>query len=745
MNRTSRGKTRRPRTVKQPGRNATAQDPQTSDKKKIALLTRKLNEAVAQQTATSRELSRALEQQAAISRELRESLEQQTATSEVLEIIGHSTFDLQRVLERLLEKAVHLCGADRGFIFTQDGDVYRVAANYGHSAEFVEKIAKRYPISQDRGSASGRAILERRVVHIHDILADPEYRWAKDHHGEEEMHRTILAAPMLREDKIVGVIIIRRTRVEPFTEKQIALVTSFASQAVIAIENARLLNELSESLEQQTATSEVLGVISSSPGELEPVFQTMLSNATRLCEASYGALWLRQGGAFRAVALHGPLPVAFAEQLRSGVRRPSPTTGLGRVAKTGEPVHLHDLRAEQSYLDGDPISVAAADLGGIKTVVLVPMRKENEVVGAFAIYRQEVRPFTDKQIALVTNFASQAVIAIENARLLNELQDRTHDLQQSLEYQIAMSDVLKVISRSRFDLEPVLETVAETAARLCEAVYGAIFRRDGDVYRVAVAVGFSPEASTAARHFQEFLEKNPLVPGRGSVTGRVAIEGRAVHIIDSASDPEYTVVEATTIGKLRTQLGVPMLRDGCLIGVIVLARHQVEPFTEKQIELVTTFANQAVIAIENARLLNELRESLEQQTSTSDVLNIISRSPTDVQPVFKIIGERAERLCEAEVSLVSRVQGELIQLVFLHGVAEEGVEAVQRAFPMRQSDEWVMARAIRTSAVVHVPDLADARYEQRELARAGAYRSCLAVPMVREGLPVRVEAQVEPS
>src|SRR6516225_7562662 len=219
---------------------------------------------------------------ARLTRELNEAHEQQAATSEVLEIIGHSTFDLQRVLESLLEKAVRLCGADRGFIFTQDGDVYRFAANYGHSAEFVEKIAKRYPITQDRGSASGRAILERRVVQIPDILADPEYRWAKHHHGEEEMHRTILAVPMLREDKIVGVIVIRRTRVEPFTEKQTALVSSFAAQAVIAIENTRLLNELrhrtgdlTEALEQQTATSEVLRVISSSPGELEPVFNAL--------------------------------------------------------------------------------------------------------------------------------------------------------------------------------------------------------------------------------------------------------------------------------------------------------------------------------------------------------------------------------------------------------------------------------------------------------------------------------------
>jgi class 3 adenylate cyclase/putative methionine-R-sulfoxide reductase with GAF domain len=386
-------------------------------------------------------------------RERNEALEQLAATSEVLKAISRSTFDLQSVLEWLLEKAVHLSGADRGFIFTQDGDVYRIAASYGHSAEFNEFV-KQNPIRQDRRSATGRAVVKRGVVHIVDILEDSEYRWAEDlkgEHKEEEMHRTILAVPMLKENTIVGVITIRCVRVRPFTERQIELVKNFAPQAVIAIENTRLLSELRQSLEQQTATSEVLSIISSSPAELEPVFQAILANATRLCDAKFGTLGLYDGEAFRSAALYNVPPEYAEARQRQPVWRPPPRSGTAKMARTKQPVQIEDLRTSPGYMEGDSTIRATVDVGGARTLLLVPMLKDDALVGLIGIYRKEVQPFTDKEVALVQNFAAQAVIAIENARLLNDLNKLNQQLEQRVEDQVSE---IERMSRLRRFLPP---------------------------------------------------------------------------------------------------------------------------------------------------------------------------------------------------------------------------------------------------------------------------------------------------
>src|SRR5215467_3008854 len=359
-------------------------------------------------------------------------------------------------------------------------------------------------------------------------------------------------------------------------------------------ELAEAREHLAEALEQQTATSEVLQVISSFPGDLEPVFQSMLENATRICDAQFGNLYLYEGDAFRIVAMHGAAPAYAEARKHNPLVRPPPDSALGRVAITKQLVHIADIKTTRSYIERDPFLILGVGLGGYRTIVAVPMLKNNELIGAILIFRQKVEPFSDKHIELLSNFAKQAVIAIENTRLLNELRE-------SLQQQTATADVLKVISRSTFDLKSVLQTLVESAARLCDADFATITRQKDGVLFFAEAYGFSAE-------FIEYMRALPVERGRGTATGRALLEGRVIHIADVLADPEYTWAEAQRLGGYRTVLGVPMLREGVSIGVLGLARSEVRPFTEKQIELVSTFADQAAIAIENVRLFDEIQD-----------------------------------------------------------------------------------------------------------------------------------------
>ena len=441
----------------------------------------------------------------------------------------------------------------------------------------------------------------RTFVHIRDLAKDQSY--AKRNPPtvaavEIAGVRTTLAVPMFKDNELIGSLTVGRTEVRPFTAKQIELVQNFAAKAVIAIENARLVHELQESLEQQTAVSDVLQVITGSPGNLQQVFDAVLENARRLCDAEFGNIYRWDGDALNLVAWRNT-PPAFAEYRKRAPFRPSPRSLIGHMLKTKSVVHVADAAANLDYSERtDPSLVAAIELGGVRTYVAVPMLKEGELIGAFTLFRQEVRPFTDRQIALITSFANQVSIAIENARLV-------HELRESLQQQAAAADVLNIISRSTFDLQTVLDRLVELVTKLCDADLAAIHRQEGMNYRVIAICGGPP-------NFREIQNSVPLEPGRGTIIGRAVLERKPVHVADVLADSDYLLKDAQRRIGYRTVLGVPLMREGRPIGVIALLRLTVRPFTERQIKLVQSFADQAVIAIENTRLLDDLSK-LNQQ------------------------------------------------------------------------------------------------------------------------------------
>ena len=669
---------------------------------------------------------------ARLTRELDEARHQQAATADVLKAISRATFDLQTVLDNLVEAATRLCDADHAWLFQREGQFMRWAASYGHETDVHGRIRdffKTRPAPLDRGSVTGRAALEARAVQVPDVLADPEYTWneAQKIGG----YRAALGVPLMRAGDVVGVIFVAKTVPQPFTAKQVEAVTTFADQAVIAIENTRLVGELRESLQQQTASADVLKVISRSTFDLQTVLDTLVESAARLCEAEMAAIVRPQDASLVYAASY-----RFSPEFNAlATRTPIPTgrgTLAGRTLLEGRPVHIADVAADPEYTFEE-----AQRIGRFRAMLGVPLLRQGVGIGVIILTRKQPLPFTDKQIELVTTFADQAVIAIENVRLFEAEQQRTRELTDALEQQTATADMLKVISRSAFDLDAVLDTLTRSAALLCQAEMAGIVRPQDGAHYWVTAFNFPPA-------FMDFVRTRPILRDRGSVAGRALLEGRVVHSPDVLADPDFTYGEAQKLGGYRTVLGIPLLREGSPIGVIVLTRHEVQPFTDRQIDLVTTFANQAVIAIENVRLFEaeqqrteELAETLEQQTATAQVLGVISSSPGELEPVFQAILRNATHICEARFATLFRFEDGGARIVSSLDIPPAFAEFL-RSQTHRPGPLNPISRVIESRDILHVVDYpADRAYRERDpLAVAGvelgSIRTLLVVPMFKD-------------
>jgi len=602
--------------------------------------------------------------------ETKEALERQTALAEILRVISRSPADVQPVLDAIAESAVRFCAAEDVCVGLLEGEIWRIRAHQGPIEIRLDMTTSRIGPT----FVSGRSMIERRTIHVPDLQAAADQY--PDGAAGSPTTRAILATPLLSADGPIGALFLRRTQTTPFTERQIDLAETFAAQAVIAIENVRLFNETKEALERQTATSEVLQVISTSTTDVQPVLDAIAAKASALCEAEWALLWLRREDGFH-LAAENAAGSAYVEMIHNTVRLASRSSLVGRTALEGRPVHILDVLADPEYEFKDDQRV-----GGYRTLLGVPIHRDREVVGVIALARNVVRPFSAPQVALVETFASQAVIAIENVRLFTETTE-------SLERQTALGEILQVIASSPTDQQPVLDAIVRSAVRFCGG-------------EDALLVLYSDGQFRTRAHFGSIQSREPdelWSADAHTVMGRAVAEHRTLQSADVLNDPAYPT--SKTSGErfgFRAVLTTPLIREGEPIGGLALRRSTPGPFSDRDEELVRAFAAQAVIAMENVRLFNQTQEALERQTAVSEILKVISSSPTDIQPVLEAIASSAARFAAAEDATVMLVRGDVIV-----PSAHRGPVAMPHATPLDRRS--VTGRAILERRTMHSADV----------------------------------------
>jgi GAF domain-containing protein/anti-sigma regulatory factor (Ser/Thr protein kinase) len=681
-----------------------------------------------------------------------ESLEQKTAASEILRVISQSPTDVQPVFDAIAESAVRLCDAEAATVTRFDGEWVHIAAMYGLSAARMDALRGTFPMRPSGAGGAARAVRDRAIVHIPDVLSDKEYEIQQS--AMRSGYRGLLAVPMLHKGQAIGAITLGRAEPGEFSDTQVQLLRTFADQAVIAIENVRLFTELqqknealtqahaqvTETLEQQTATGEILRVIASSPTDVQPVFDAIASSAARLCRTYDVYIRRLDEDGLRLVAHHGPIAAALLVPVGPGLIS-------GRAVRERRTVHVVDV---QAAADEFPEGARLGEEFGHRTNLGVPLLREGVPLGVIGMRRAERNPFTDQEIALLQTFADQAVIAIENVRLFTETKE-------ALDRQTATSEILRVISQSPTDVQPVFDTIVRSAVGLCDGLIGALYRFDGELLHLVAHYNYTPEALEAAHRVF------PGRPSRGGGPGRAILDRAVAHIPDVQLDLEHRYPAVARAVGWRSGLFVPMLREGAPIGVIAVTRAAPRPFSTSEIELLKTFADQAVIAIENVRLFTELQEknqaltqahaqvteALEQQTATSEILGVISSSPTDVQPVFDTIVASAGRLCGAESAVVYRFQDEMVAAAAVYNLNPDAIESYRRRFPRPLRDTDYLWR-VADGSVLNIADITEHPHtastpEAREPRFVAGMRvvdaetssrnirSFVLVPMVREG------------